>query len=104
MLGYRLSTSAVIRKELSGTFILSIKSRESRIYDQPLCIKGFKWKSRNSDTFSVGVPQLEITGLPGTLWRRLWILGNRYDLPRLVVFVIYIYIYIYMTTASFDVG
>ena len=56
------------------------------MYDQPLCIKGFKLKSTNSDDFSAGVPQLEITGLPGTLWNRLWILGNRYNLPRLVVF------------------
>ena len=46
------------------------------MYDQPLCIKGFIWKSRNSDAFSVGAPQLEITDLPGTLY-------------------IYIYIYIY---------
>ena len=32
-----------------------------------LCIKDFKRKLRNSDSFSVGVPQLEIMGLPGTL-------------------------------------
>ena len=82
MLGYRPTTSVVTRKESSGifpiVFMLSIKSPESQMYDQPLCIKGFKWKSRNSDAFSVGVPQLEITHLPGTLWSRLWILGNRY--------------------------
>ena len=69
MLGYRPTTSAVTRKKPSGTFpilfILSIKSPESRMYDQPLCIKAFKWKSRNSDAFSVGVPQLDITGLLG---------------------------------------
>ena len=51
MLGYRLTTSAVTGKEPSGTFpilfILSIKSSESQMYDQPLCIKGFEWKSRN---------------------------------------------------------
>ena len=37
------------------------------MYDQLLRIKGFKWKSRNSDAFSVGVSQMEIMGLPGTL-------------------------------------
>ena len=29
---------------------------------------------------------MEITGRPGTLWSRLWILGNRYNLLWLVVF------------------
>ena len=56
------------------------------MYDQPLCINGFKWKPRNSDAFSFGVPQLEIPGLPGTLKSCSWILGNRYNLPRLLVF------------------
>ena len=54
------------RKEPSGTFpilfIVSIKSPKSGMYDQPLCITGFKWKSRNSDALSVGIPQFEITG------------------------------------------
>ena len=42
MLGYRPTTSAVTRQELSGTFpilfILSIKSLESGKYDQPLAL------------------------------------------------------------------
>ena len=37
------------------------------MYDQPYCIKGFKWKSRNSDAFCFGVPELEIPGLPRAL-------------------------------------
>ena len=89
MVGYRPTTSALTRKKPPETFpifIISIKSPESQMSDQPLCITGFKWRSGNSDAFSVEVPQLEIMGLPGTLWSRLWILSNRYKLPRLVVF------------------
>ena len=44
-----------------------------------------------------------MTGLPGTFDSRLWILGRRYNFPRLQVFLnskliysIYIYIYIYI--------
>ena len=48
---------------------------------------GLRWKSKNSDTFSVGEPQFEITGLPGTSDRPLCILGNRYNWPRLEVFL-----------------
>ena len=59
------------------------------MYDQPLCIKGFIWKSRNSDAFSVGVPQLEITDLPGTLYIYIYI----HDICTLYI---YIYIYIYI--------
>ena len=43
--------------------------------------------SRNSVTFSEGVPQFEMTGLPGTFGSRLWILGSRYNFPRLQVFL-----------------
>ena len=46
MLGYRSTTFAVTRKKPSRTFpilfIPSIKYPESQVYDQPLCIKGFK--------------------------------------------------------------
>ena len=48
---------------------------------------GLSWWSRNSDPFSVGVPHLEMTGLPGKFLRRLWILGNRYNFPKLVIFL-----------------
>ena len=48
---------------------------------------GLSWWPRNSDTFPVGVPHLEMTGLPGKFLRRLWILGNRYNFPKLVVFL-----------------
>ena len=41
--------------------------------------------SKNSDTFSVGANQLEMTGLPGTFDSHLWILGSRYNFPRLQV-------------------
>ena len=48
---------------------------------------GLRWWSKNSDTFSIGIPQLEMTGLPDTFLRRLWILGNRYSFPELIVFL-----------------
>ena len=41
------------------------------------------WLFRNSDTFSVGAPQFEMTGLQRTFDSRLWILGSRYNFPRL---------------------
>ena len=37
------------------------------MYDQPSCVRRFKWKSKNSDVFSVGVPQLKMKILPGTV-------------------------------------
>ena len=36
------------------------------MYENQLCNKGFQWKPSNSDVLSVGVADLEITGLPGT--------------------------------------
>ena len=63
------------------------KSPESLMYDQPLCKTGLRWWSRNFYNFSVGFPQLEITGLPGTFLRCLWILGYRYNFPKLVAFL-----------------
>ena len=36
---------------------------------------------------SVGVPQIEITALPGTSFNLLWILGKRYILPKQPVFL-----------------
>ena len=59
-----------------------MKSPESLIYDQPFYIIGFNWWSRNYEHFSVGLPQLEITDLPGTLWSLLWILGKKYVLVK----------------------
>ena len=47
----------------------------------------FRWKSKNSDIFSVRIPQFGITNLPETSDRCLCILGNRYNLPRLEVFL-----------------
>ena len=35
----------------------------------------------------MGVPQLEITGLCGTALKRLFILGKKYNFPRLVAFL-----------------
>ena len=71
--------------------ILLRKSPVSLIYESPSCITGLRWWSKNSETFSVGVPQFEITGLPGTSYNLLWILGRRYIFPRLVVFL-YLYV------------
>ena len=49
--------------------IFLMKSPESLKYDRLLCITGFNWLFKNSETFSVGVPQFEITGLPGTFFK-----------------------------------
>ena len=64
-------TSAVNEMALSGIvlrfLVLFMKLPESLIYYQPFCIIGFKRWSRNSEHFSVGLPQLELTGLSGKL-------------------------------------
>ena len=39
--------------------------------------KFLRWKSRNAEMFSVAVPLLDITGLPGTFDVLLSILGNK---------------------------
>ena len=69
--GHKPTTSAVIRIELLGILlrllILLIKSLESLMADHPPFIIGFKWKSTNSDTFSIGVPQSEMAGFPCTV-------------------------------------
>ena len=71
VLGYDPTTSAVNEMALSGIvlrfLVLFMKLPESLIYYQPFCIIGFKIWSRNSEHFSVGLPQLEITGLSGKL-------------------------------------
>ena len=91
----KTNTSAVTKMEFSGIafmfLILLRKSPVSLIYESPSCITGLRWWSKNSETFSVGVPQFEITGLPGTSYNLLWILGRRYIFPRLVVFL-YLYV------------
>ena len=46
----------------------------------------YVWLSRNSDTFSVDNPQLEMTCISGTFDSRLWVLGTRCNFPRLQVF------------------
>ena len=38
-------------------------------------------------SFSVGVPQFDITGLPGTELKSLCILGRKYSFSRLVAFL-----------------
>ena len=63
------------------------KSPESLIYDQAFCMTGLSWQSRNCDTFSVGVPPLEMTDLPDTILRQLRTLGNSYTFPKLVTFL-----------------
>ena len=40
--------------------------------------------SKYSETFSVGVPEFDITGLPGTELKRLCILWRKYNFPILV--------------------
>ena len=81
ILGYRAIKSDVTETAPSGilynSFIWFIKSPESLIYDLPFCIRGLRWWSKKSDSFSDGVPQLDITDLSGTFARRLCILGKR---------------------------
>ena len=60
---------------------------EVQIWYQPSCITDLSSLSENSGTFSVGVPQFEITSLSGTSNKRLSILGNKYSLPELVAFL-----------------
>ena len=60
---------------------------ESAIYDQPFWMICFKWWSINSEHFSVGPPQLEITSLHRTLWNLLWILGEWYSLSNWLAFL-----------------
>ena len=60
ILGYVLITSAVTSKvslETSIFIILLIKSLGFLIYDVPFYIAFSRWTSRNSQDFSVGVPQ-----------------------------------------------
>ena len=57
---------------------------------------GCIWLSRNSDTFSVGAPQFEMTGLPGTFDSRLWILGRMYIYVRQNMYI-YVYVHICIT-------
>ena len=75
ILGYNPTTSTVTKIALSGIvlvfLVLFMKSPGSLNYDQPFCMIGFKWWLRNSENFSLGLSQLEITGLPRTLWSLL---------------------------------
>ena len=91
ILGYSPTTSAVTSKEFSGRFPICLiflkNSPESLMYDQLLCMTCFKWWSKNSDAFSVRVPQLDIIGGPGALKSFLQILGRKYNFPKLVAFL-----------------
>ena len=42
------------------------KSSKSHIQDSTLYIINQRWKSKNSDTFLVGGPQVDLTSLPGS--------------------------------------
>ena len=44
---------------------------------------------RHLEVLSVGVPQCDIIGQPGTLTKHLWILGSRYIFLNLVTSYIY---------------
>ena len=57
------------------------------MYDIPSLITGCKRWSKNSETFSVGVPQFEKTRLLGMLLSLLCTFGKRYNLPKLVLFL-----------------
>ena len=61
----------------------------TRVFDVGPAILNDEFKDvvKYSETFSVGVPQFDITGLPGTALRRLCILGRKYNFQRLVAFL-----------------
>ena len=63
------TTSVVTNIEFSGKFLICLiflrKFPESIMYDQLICITGFRWWSKNSDAFSVGVAKIK--GRPGLL-------------------------------------
>ena len=92
MLWYNPTTSAVTRNAFSGIFprFLSLKRKSlvSLTEETPDFVIRCRWWSRNSEAFSVGVLQFEITGRPGTLSNLLWIFGRRYILPKFVDFYI----------------
>ena len=77
ILGQRATTSTVTRvvfpDNLPNILTLFLKSLESLTKDQPFCILQ---KCKYSEAFLVGVPQFDMTGLPGTLNNRLCILGK----------------------------
>ena len=70
------------------SYSLSLLLNVSKIfnYDQPSYTTRFKIWSKYSETFSVGVQQFDITGIPGTEIKCLCILGRTY-INRLVAFV-----------------
>ena len=49
---------------------------------------------KNFETFSVGAPQLEITGLLETLYSLLWIFGIKYIFPNLKTFLWFVMKYL----------
>ena len=80
MLGYKSTTAVVTNIALSGIFPnlghLLITFSHYGLH-MAVC------KSRY---FFVGILQFELTGLPGAFGSFLWILGSRYNFPRLQVF------------------
>ena len=106
LLGQRATTSTVTRvvfpDNLPNILTLFLKSLESLTKDQPFCIIGLRQKCKYSETFSVGVPQFDMTGLPGTLNNRLCILGKKYNFPKLVVFLLLQVKYLSSFTAFSD--
>ena len=87
MLGYNPRTSAVTKIEFLGIVLIFSIFLMSFIYDRLLCITGFNWLSKNSETFSVRVMLFEINGLPGTFSKRLLNLSYKYSLPEFVAFL-----------------
>ena len=55
-----------------------LKSLESLMEDQLLCMISLRWLAGNPDAFSLGVSQLEVTGLPARLYNLLGILDRRH--------------------------
>ena len=87
MLGYNPRKSAVTKIEFLGIVLIFSIFLMSFIYDRLLCITGFNWLSKNSETFSVRVMLFEINGLPGTFSKRLLNLSYKYSLPEFVAFL-----------------
>ena len=81
MCGYRPTTLNETNKAFSDVSPIRFKPCKKFLMSSKICgvveTKFLGWKSRNAEMFSVAVPLLDITGLPGTFDVLLSILGNK---------------------------
>ena len=101
--GHSPSKSAVTRTAPSGispkSLSLSRKSAISFMHDFPSFITGCKWWSKNSETFSVGVPQFETVSrcevITTSISHRLKLSTNYFRIYDFFISVAYKMKYIY---------